>query len=164
MTPVEHRLTILAEQIAAGDAEAQLNRLRLHFKLNRPELGLADLRGAYALFRAQLPGDDAALRILDSISELKLSQQQPLVALQLLTEFFVTSSSQPALGKVALTRRSELVATAVSVVRQQKTPGAVATLLAAAPLLTEDYLLTAATFAVDASAAKQDVASLIEAL
>ncbi|HEX5103070.1 MAG TPA: PQQ-binding-like beta-propeller repeat protein, partial [Pirellulaceae bacterium] len=164
MTTLEHRLAILAEQIAGGDPEAQLNRMRLYFKQNKLEPALSDLRGAYALFQAQQTPDEAALRLFDAITELKLAQKQPLVALGLLNELFVTAPSPPELGKEALTRRSDLIATSVSVIRQQKLKSAVAAVLAAAPLITEDYLLSAATFAVDASATKDDAAALIGAL
>jgi len=164
MTTLEHRMKMLEEQIAAGDGEAQLNRMRLHFKQNRAELALADLRGAYVLFQARETPDEAALRLFAAVNEMKLTQKQPLVALQLLTELFVTATALPQLTKDALGRRADLVASAVSVIRQEKTRGALAPLLAVAPLLTEEYLLSAAMFAVDGVATKDDAPALLEAL
>jgi len=164
MTTLEHRLEMLAEQIAAGDAEAQLNRMRLYFKQNRTELALADLRGAYARFQQQLSPDEAALRLFAAMHDLKLPQTQPLVTLRLLSEQFVTDSSPPKLSRDAATRRADVIATSVNMIRQQKTAAGVGAVLATAPLLTEDYLLQAATHAVDAAATKDDVANLIEAL
>lgn len=164
MTTLEHRMSILAEQIAAGDGDAQLNRMRLHAKQNRTDLALTDLRGAYALFQARLTPDEAADRLFAAMNELKLSQKQPLVALQMLTEQFVTASSPPALGREAATRRADMIATSVSTIRQQKTKGATPVVLAAAPLIVEDYLISAATYAIDAAAAKDDAAALIGAL
>jgi outer membrane protein assembly factor BamB len=164
MTTLEHRMKILADQIAAGDGDAQLNRMRLYVKQNKQDLALADLRGAYALFQAQLSPDEAAGKLLAAISELKLPSKQPLVALALLTEQFVDASARPELSKESIARRSDLIMMCVSVIRQQKTKGAVPPVLAAAPLMTEDYLLSAATYAIDASATKDDAVTLIEAL
>jgi outer membrane protein assembly factor BamB len=165
MTALEHRLQLLAEQIAAGNAEAQLHRMRLYFKRNRPNDALADLRGAYALLQTQHSSDDAATRLLSAISEQKLSQSQPLVVLGLLTELFTASApSQPALGQDAASRLNDAVASSLSGLRQQKPPGSVAAVLAAAPLLKEEYLITAATFAIDALARPEDAPSLLSAL
>ena len=164
MTTLEHRMKILEQQIVAGDGEAQLNRMRLYFKQNRTEQGLADLRAAYVLFQAKFSPDESALRLFAAINELKLTQRQPLVTLQLLTDLFVNAASQPELTKEALSRRADIVAGTVSVIRQQKTPGALPLILAAAPLLTEEYLLSAATFAVDSAATKEDSAALLEAV
>jgi outer membrane protein assembly factor BamB len=164
MTTLEHRMKLLEEQIASGDGEARLNRMRLYFKQNRPELALADLRGAYALFQARLTPDDAALRLFAAINEMKLTQREPVVTLHLLTDLFVRAPSLPQLGKEALSRRADVLASTVSVVRQQKTAGALPLLLAAAPLFTEEYLLSAATLAVDGAASKEHVATLLDAL
>src|SRR5687768_18485412 len=117
MTNLEHRLEILAEQIAAGDAEAQLNRMRLYAKQQRLEPMLADLRGAYALFQAQKPADEAAQKLFAAMGELKLWQQQPEVALQVLAELFVEASPPPALGKDVAGRRGSLIASTLHVVR-----------------------------------------------
>jgi outer membrane protein assembly factor BamB len=164
MTTLEHRMKILADQIAAGDGDAQLNRMRLYVKQNKLDLAMDDLRGAYVLYQAQLTPDEAAGKFFAAISELKLPSKQPLLALQLLTEQFGGKSPKPELSKEALARRSDLVMMAVSVIRQQKLPGAVPIVLAAAPLMSEDYLVSTATFAVDASATKDDAALLIDAL
>jgi outer membrane protein assembly factor BamB len=164
MTTLEQRLAMLDQQIAAGDGEAQLNRMRLHSRQNEMELAISDLRGAYDLFRAKLPPDDAARRLFDAIHELKLAHDQPLVVLQLLTERFVAAQSPPQLGKESILRRNDLIASAVSVIRQQKIAGAAPHLLAVAPLLGEEYLQTAAAYAVDVTATMDDVPHLVAAL
>lgn len=164
MTTLEHRLDRLAQQIAAGDADAQLNRLRLYARQNKFDLALEDLRGAYRLFQEQLPPDEAALRLFEVMGELKLAHQQPLVALSLLTEQFVVADSPPRLGKEAATRRSDVLASCMSVIRQKKTKGAIPVILAAAPLMTEDYVISGAGFAVEATAKKDDATALVKAL
>lgn len=163
MTTLEHRLEMLAEKIAAGDAEAQLSRMRLYFKQNRLELALDDLRSAYGRFKQSLAPDEAALRLLVAMQDLKLPQSQPLIALKLLTDEFGAGAA-PKLSRDALTRLGDAVISSVNAIRQQKTPGGASAVLAAAPLFIEDYLLMAATHAVDSAATKEDAASLITAL
>ncbi|MEX2173109.1 MAG: PQQ-binding-like beta-propeller repeat protein [Pirellulaceae bacterium] len=166
MTTLEHRLHKLAEQIAAGDPAAQLNRMRLYYKQKQMRLALADLRGAYALFQAQLTPDEAALRLFEAMQELKLSQSQPLVALDLVAELFVTGDSPPTLGKQATQRRSDLLAAAIGSLRQAKTAGSLRRLLSVAPLIEDEYLVLSASQAVDATAgqAQTDLADLRAAL
>src|SRR6476646_6593042 len=101
MTTLEERVKLLAEQIAAGDPEAQLNRMRLYVKQNRPELALDDLRGAYGAFLSRLSADEAALRLFAAMSELKLPQTKPLVVLSLLNELFVSGGSVAGMGREA---------------------------------------------------------------
>ncbi|MDX1944384.1 MAG: PQQ-binding-like beta-propeller repeat protein [Pirellulaceae bacterium] len=164
MTTLEHRMESLARQIAAGDADAQLNRMRLYFKQKQLNLALADLRGAYALYQRQLPPDESAARLFAAIIELKLPQTQPLIALQVLTEAFASAPSLPALAKESISRRSDLIGTSVNTIRQKKLPGGAAAVLTAAPLVEDDYLITAATYAIDLSAGPADVTVLKEAL
>jgi outer membrane protein assembly factor BamB len=163
MTTLEHRLESLAKQIAAGDADAQLNRMRLHFKQKQTPAALADLRGAYALYLARLSPDEAARKLFAAINELKLTQNQPLIALQLLAEAFVSAPSLPPLDKETLSRRSDLIGSSVNVVRQKKLAGGAAAVLSIAPLVEEEYLVTAATYAIDASATAADVPVLKQA-
>ncbi len=164
MTTLEHRLAILAEQIAAGNAQAQLNRMRLHFKQKRDELALADLRGAYSLFRAQFSADEAAQRLCVAMSDQKLPQTQPLMSLRLLNELFVTADSQPELSREASARRSDVLATAINNIRHDRPAGSTQAILDAAVLLNEEYLLISAALALDAAAKEGDVARLMEAL
>jgi outer membrane protein assembly factor BamB len=164
MTTLEHRLQLLAERIAAGDADAQLDRMRLRFKQDQLPAALDDLRGAYVSLTKQESADDAAMRLFDAVNELKLPQNEPLVALGLVAESFVTAPSPPKLGKEAATKLNDVVGSAINVVAQQKTPGGAAAVLALAPLLTEDYLTLSATLAIDATATAADVPALKAAI
>jgi outer membrane protein assembly factor BamB len=163
MTTLEHRMNKLAEQIAAGEPEAQLNRMRLMFKQRQMAAALADLRGAYVLFQGKLSADEAAERLFAAIAELKLAQDQPLVALQLLSEAFVAPSSPP-LGREAAGKRASLLVSAVNVLRAKKVAGGTAAVLAVSPLIEDDYLTQAATDAIDATATKEDTKALQETL
>jgi outer membrane protein assembly factor BamB len=163
MTTLEHRLAKLAEQIAAGEPEAQLNRMRLFFKQNRKEEALADLRGAHALFVAQLSPDESSERLFAAIQELKLPASDPLTVTKLLHETFV--AKKPAeLAKETIGRRNDLLSSSLNVLRQQKTPGGASAILTVAPIISEEWLIAYATHAMDATATKDDVAALKTAL
>ena len=163
MTTLEHRMNKLAEQIAAGEAEAQLNRMRLYFKMEQNEAALADLRGAYSLFLSKLSPDEAAQRLFTAMGELKLAQNEPLTVVALLREAFVAKSSPP-LAKETTSRRSDLIASSINMLRQKKTPGGASAVLSIAPLIEDDYLILAATHSIDATATKDDAAALRSAL
>ena len=145
MTNLEHRMAMLQEKIAAGDGEAQLNRMRLYAKEKRFEEMLADLRGAYHLFQAQLSADDAATKLFSAMSELKLSVEQPAIVLELLADEFVISPPAQPLGKEAAARRTDILSSALSVVRQKKLKGLAPRILALAPLIEQEYLQNAAS-------------------
>ncbi|MCI0359731.1 MAG: PQQ-like beta-propeller repeat protein [Planctomycetaceae bacterium] len=164
MTTLEHRMSKLAEQIAAGEPEAQLNRMRLYFKQNEKEAALVDLRGAYVLFQNKLSPDESAQRLFAAMNELKLAQNEPLTALGIVTELFVTAPSPPQLAKETISKRNDVVASAMNVVRQKKLAGGTAALLAVAPLIEDDYQMLSATGAIDATATKDDIPALTEAV
>jgi outer membrane protein assembly factor BamB len=164
MTTLEHRLNLLAERIAAGDPEAQLDRMRLRFKQNQLPAALDDLRGAYISLQKKESADEAALRLFAALQELKLPQNEPLTTLRLIAETFVTADPSSKLGKDAVTKLNDAIGSAINVVAQQKTKGGAAAVLPLAPLLTEDYLTLSATLAIDATATADDLPALEEAI
>jgi outer membrane protein assembly factor BamB/HEAT repeat protein len=162
MTNLEHRLSMLSEQIAAGDGEAQLNRMRLYAKAGQEELMLADLKGAYEHFSQKLSADEAAGKFLAAIGELKLSQQQPALVLDLLAEKFVAVPSPPQLANAAAPRADVLAGT-LGVIRQKKLKGLVDKILTLSPLYDKEYLSTTAAQAVLASAKMPDDLAALKA-
>jgi outer membrane protein assembly factor BamB len=144
MTNLEHRLALLEEKIAAGDGEAQLNRMRLYAKEQKFAEMLADLRGSYQLFKASLTPDQATEKFFSSLAELKLSQDNPALVLELLTDEFVKGPSLPPLGKELVARRNDILSSSLSVIRQKKQKGLAAQVLGIAPLLEPEYLQHAA--------------------
>src|SRR4029078_9286244 len=104
MTNLDHRMAILQEKIAAGDGDAQLNRMRLYAKEKKTDEMLADLRGSYQLFKASLTPDQAADKYFSALAELRLSQDNPALVLELLADEFVKGASLPALGKEMIAR------------------------------------------------------------
>ncbi len=164
MTNLEHRLALLAEQINAGDGEAQLNRMRLYSKAGERELMLADLRGAYARFQKTLTADEAAGKFLAAVSELSLPQQDPATTLDLFIEHFVSIPSPPHLTSAAA-RRADILASALGVLRQKKSQALAGRILALSPLYDKEYLSNLASQAILATAkAPDDVALLQEAV
>ncbi|HZL91678.1 MAG TPA: PQQ-binding-like beta-propeller repeat protein [Pirellulaceae bacterium] len=160
MTNLEHRLAILSQQIAAGDGDAQLNRMRLYAKAGQQELMLADLKGSYEHFRQKLSPDEAAEKFLSAVSELKLPQQQPAVVLDLLAEQYVAAASPPELTTAAA-RRADVLAGTLGVIRQKKIKGLAGKILALAPLCDKEYLSSIASQAILASAkVPDDIAAL----
>jgi outer membrane protein assembly factor BamB len=164
MTTLEHRLHLLAERIAAGDPDAQLDRMRLRFKQNQLPAALDDLRGAYVSLQKQESADEAALRLFAALNELKLPQNEPLVTLGLVAESFVAADSPPQLGKEAATKLNDVIGSSINVIAQQKAKGGAAAVLALAPLLTEDYQTLSATLAIDATATADDIPALKAAI
>jgi|GEM_PF-579767 len=164
MTTLEHRMTKLAEQIAAGEPEAQLNRMRLYFKQNQKDAALGDLRGAYVLFQKKLSADEAAQRLFAAMNELKLPQNEPLTALRVVTETFVTAQPPPQLNKETISKRNDVVSSSMNVLRQKKAAGGTAAILAIAPLIEDDHQVQSATGAIDATATKSDIPALTSAV
>lgn len=155
MTSLEHRLTTLAEQITAGDPESQLTRMRLMFKDKKLDAALSDLRGAYHLFRQKQTPDDSASRLFLAMHELKLPQEKPLIAMDLLNEFFVKTTPPP-LSAELKSKRGDLLLNALRVARQNKVEKLTPAILQLAPLLETDYLVHTAAATIQASATPAD--------
>lgn len=155
MTTLEHRLKTLEQQISAGDPEAQLTRMRLMFKDDRLDLALADLRGAYQLFRQKSPPDETVTRLFQAMHELKLPQDKPLVALDLLHELFIKGSPPP-FNAESKAKRSEMLLTSLRNSRAKKQPQLTAALLQLVPLLDTDHLVHSAAMAIQNTATADD--------
>lgn len=164
MTNLDHRMAILQEKIAAGDGEAQLNRMRLYAKEQKSGEMLADLRGSYQLFKASLTADEAADKYFSAFAELKLAQEQPALALELLAEEFVKGATLPQLGKEMVARRNDLLSSSLSVIRQKKTKGLTSLVMGVAPLLEPEYLQHAATQTLEVTFREEDLPFLKDAV
>ncbi len=165
MTNLDHRMAILAEKIAAGDGEAQLNRMRLYLKEKKFEETLADLKGAYQLFKASLTPDQAADKFFAALAELRLAQENPALVLELLAEEYVKSPSIPQLGKEMVARRNDLLSSSLSVIRLKKKKGLTSQVLGIASLLEPEYLQHAAAQSLDITLrGEEDLPPLQEAV
>jgi outer membrane protein assembly factor BamB len=163
MTTLEHRLKTLAQQINGGDPEAQLTRMRLMFKDDKLDLALADLRGAYQLFRRKVDPDESTTRLFQAMHELKLPQEKPLVALGLLNEFFVASSPPPISADMK-SKRGDMLQNCLRIARQAKPKELTEAVLKLTPLLDTDHLIHSAAAAIQASATPEDKDRLLTAV
>jgi outer membrane protein assembly factor BamB len=160
MTNLDHRMAMLQEKIAVGDGEAQLNRMRLYAKQKKLDEMLADLRGSYRLFKSNLTPDQAAERFFSAIAELRLSQDNPAVVLELLADEFGKAPSLQALGKEMVARRNDVLSSSLSVIRQKKQKGLTSQVLSVAPLLEQEYLQHAAAQTLDITFLEEDLPAL----
>lgn len=163
MTTLAHRLKTLEQQISGGDPEAQLTRMRLMFKDDKLDLALADLRGAYQLLRQKVAPDESVTRLFLAMNELKLPQEKPLIALDLLQELFVKGSPPPITPELKA-KRGELLLNALRNARQKKLPQLTESLLNLAPLLDTDHLVHSAASAILSTATAEDRARLTAAV
>jgi len=163
MTNLDHRLELLADQIAKGDYEAHFNRMRLYAKQNKHELVFADLRGAYESALKQLTPDAAAKRLFTEITDQRLAAEQPSAVLGLFAELFPPAEAS-SISKEMVARRSQILDSAIHSLRRNKALRSVDSILQAAPLFNEDYLLTAAAQAVASTATDKDRVSLMTAV
>ena len=162
LTNLEHRLAMLDKEIEGGSTTARLNRMRLYAKTSEMEAAVADLSAAYASLR-KASGDEAAQEtLLDSLVELKLAQQQPPVALQVLKQAYVQDS--PAVSPNHAARQRDLLAVSLTALKSKPQPNAVAAVLGVLPLLDQDYLLGHASAAIGAAAKADDAPLLWEQL
>lgn len=164
LTTLETRLQQLADLISAGNGQAQLARMRLHLNQNRVDLALADLRGAYQLLAKESSATEAAHAIFTAIWEQKLAQSEPAAILALLTDLNNSGAKLSVLSAEARQRQHDLLTAALGSIRQHRPTGTATALLQAVDLLDQDYLLNAATVALDSAISPNDVRTLLKAL
>lgn len=164
LTTLETRLKQLAEQIAAGDGQAQLARMRLYLNQDRVNDALADLRGAFQLLAKEQSANEAAQAVFSAMWEQKLPQSEPVATLTLLSDLRIAGATTDALNPETRQRQHDLLTAAFSTIRQRRPSGAVTALLQAAELYDAEYLLTAATLALDSAVMPNDISALLEKL
>jgi outer membrane protein assembly factor BamB len=163
MTNLEHRLELLQQQIDSGNYEAQMQRARLFARIGRVDEVFADLRSAHQLAQNKLSPDEAALKLFETLGELRLTTKQPIGVLRLLSVAFAERKATE-LGKETITRRSQLISSALHVLRQRQFPHSTETILEAAPLLAQPQLLHAAATTINATAIPAERLILLEAI
>ncbi len=176
LTNYDVRMAELAANIAAGDARSQLVRMRMQKTRGQLDEAIADLAGAFKLLQAK-DRLEATSTLLDGIKELNLAADRPLIALQFLTDGFVTPAGEAidylpaqateddkAFVTDLLGRRSEVAYSTLLTIRTAKLKNAVGQLLQAAPCFEQEYLHHAAKKTVVAVATSDDTETLIAAL
>jgi len=134
---LESRLTRLAGRIAAGDVEAQEERMRLYYRAGRIEDAITDLKG---IWDQSDTAEDAWSRMLDGVGELNLPATRPEQAIQLLAaarrERLKHATGSPPAERVR--QQSGLLGGAISMLKDS---ASVDNVLLAAELASEEYLV-----------------------
>lgn len=168
---LETRLASLAERIAAGNGEAQLQRMRLRLRGEQFDLALADLKDACQLIRKQQGAAAANATMYEGIGELDLAARDPRLALELVIEAEEHlraakeqySSNADGL-KQLIAQRDGVIRAALRQISQDEVAGAAGEILAVAAMVERTNLLAAAREAIAASAGEADAPLLKEAL
>jgi outer membrane protein assembly factor BamB len=158
LTTLDKRLASLAQRIAAGDVTAQFERAQVHQRRGRVDLMVEDARAAYRALSAKVAASEAAQQTLDFMSELRLAQDEPVATLRLLSGIALPQ------GLAVDKQRRDIVGIAISNIRQRRPAGAPEELLKATSLYDEDYLVAAASVALEAAATNSDAPAILRAL
>lgn len=176
LTNLDRRLAELSTKIAAGDAGAQLVRMRMQRIRGKLDEAIADLEGAYKLLLAK-DRFVAARTVTDGVKELGLAADRPLVALKFLADAYVSPEGDAIdflVGKTSeedrtpindvYSRRAELTNAALLSIRNSKVKNSVEPILRLAPTFDQEYLLHAARKTIGTVATSEDAGVLVAAL
>jgi outer membrane protein assembly factor BamB len=164
LTTVENRLQLLEPRIATEDIGARFERAQLYGMLRRFTAMEDDLRAAFEALATKTSLSEATDRVVQALDESQMAGEQPLVTLKVLASLNPVAATQTQLSPEALQSKRDVVANALSAIRQHRPTGSVSTLLKAAQLFDGDYLQTAAAQALDSAATSSDALLLLRAL
>jgi outer membrane protein assembly factor BamB len=158
LTHLEYRMQALDKRIAAGDSSALLDRMRLVSKNEQWDQAMQDLRNAYALISKQQDRDAAAAAVFGVIDELKLAALRPAAVLDSLAQVFAEEGAS--LKPEMRVKLDSVLSSALAALPRAKSPGAAASVLAAAPLYKQDFLVLSAARSIKAVSNADDKAVL----
>lgn len=162
LTHLEYLMKSLEKRIEEGDSGALLDRMRLLVKSEEWDAAMSDLRNAYVLIRQQKDRDSAAAAVFTTLDELKLSSQRPTVVLAALTELFADDAA--ALKPEQRVKLEGMLASALAAIPRKKSPGIAQNVLAAAPLMRQDFLVHSAAKVLKSAATSEDQQALAAAV
>lgn len=160
LTHLEYRMQALEKRIAAGDSAALLDRMRLVAKNEQWDQAMDDLKNAYTLLGKQQDRDAAASAIFNVIDELKLTAVRPSAVLETLAQIFAEDAA--ALKPEQRVKLDSVLASSLSALPRAKPPGTAASILAAAPLYKQDFLVVSAARSLK-SVVKADDKAVLQA-
>lgn len=175
LTNYERRMAELARRIEAGDAEAQLIRMRMRFTLGRIEEAVADLEGAFAA-AAVKDRLVAAELVVSGLNELQLPTTQPVKACELIKQAFMAKESPTLVdltagkaenaerAKELASQRTQLLYSLLAHVRNKKLERTADAILSLAPCYDEQYLHHAARKTLSTVATPDDLPALAAAV
>jgi outer membrane protein assembly factor BamB len=167
---LESRIAMLGERIAAGDSDAQLQRMQLRLRGNKHEEALADLRAACDLILKQQGAASASRTLYSGMGELALVDRDPRLTLSLIVDAQSHIAAEQSAAKISpdelqqvQAQRDNVLFQAFRVIKQQAKP-ATAEILAATALVDKPNLVNAARQALVATAAQTDAELLRAAI
>jgi outer membrane protein assembly factor BamB len=167
---LQSRLAGLGERIAAGDSQAQLQRMRLRLRAQEHDNALADLKEASERLVKQNGGIHANRTLFDGIGELDLVNRDPKLTLSLLVDSQsrltpeVQSTAEKSNLEQLLGQRDGIVLGALRKIKADSTPAAAEQVLAVAAIVEKPNLLAAAREALKVTAAEANADLLRQAV
>lgn len=159
LTHLEYRMKALDKRISAGDAAALLDRMRLIAKNEQWDAAMEDLANAYALIAKQQDPDAAAAAVFAVIDELKLTGLRPAAVLDTLAKLFAADAAAGLKPELRV-KLDSVLSSSLGALPRVKTLGSVESLLAAAPLYRQDFLVMTAARTLKSVAKADDKAAL----
>jgi len=157
---LDSRLARLAGRIAAGDVEAQAERMRLYYRAGRLDDAIGDLKGMCEAEQIT-SASDAWGRMLDGVGELNLPATRPEQTIALLVsarQWLKDSVEPPPVERVR--QQSGLLGSAIATLKDSMSVGNV---LLAAELATEEYLVEQLGRRMRGAVKEDDLATLQKA-
>lgn len=142
LTNLEERMSVLEKKIGEGNAAALLDRIRLYSRSAEWDKAAADLLQLNTLVRSQKDADAAASTVFAIIDELKLAAQKPNFTLALFPKMF--GENKDSLKPEIRNKLDSLMAASLASLPRAKQPGVAINILAIAPLIKQEYLISTA--------------------
>jgi outer membrane protein assembly factor BamB len=169
LTRLTHRLDTLGQRIEAGDGRAQLERMRLRFRMNERSAAVEDLQAAVPRIVAKESPEQGAAALYAGISELSLAEANPQLALQMLA-----GAPQPVGAPASTANKAEresllhagenLLYATLHAVESKRVVGAAADVLSVASQCHDNRLQGVARKALEITAQPADAELITKAL
>ncbi len=168
---LQTRMQSLARRIEAGDADAHLERMRLHLRGKKYDDALADLQAARTLLLKQQGAGAANETLYDGLSEIELISRGAPLALSLITAAEADTAAAVEQSKISAEQleslhsaRDGLLFSALYKIHKEEIVGAAEQVLAAAEIVEKPNLVNAARRALQATVRADDVDRIKDAL
>lgn len=160
---LKHRLDELAARIDSGDSMAQLERMRLRIRGEEFDEALSDLRAAYARMLEKEGSVAARTALYLGMTELKLTNRQPELALELLATAERAAGSAEDQPEEILQLRENVLRAGLQQVNELERTGA-AQVLGVTAFCQQSGLLSLARQALVATTRPEDAELIVAAL
>lgn len=166
LTSLEHRMEMLADEIAKGNPEAYLQRMLLRLKLKEADAAVEDLASGVEIIRQKNSPQIAATVLIDRVEKVSVYDSHPSRVLSLLNESLAAISAKPNTeqDEEIFKRATSLYQTIFKIVRDKELKSALAEVLASTQYLSKPYALRNASQTLKLIITKEDEAALLDLL